>query len=388
MRFVSIAVSIGVAIAAATVFHGAAVPAKSKAPKLKRLELRVPKQVLVGQPFRATVRNLRPGSLAAFDTQDVTLGWVKADPDGNATVTSSLWREQQTPVTVTEIVNGKRTRKITTTLKVLPATFASPQATPTAPVPDPSYATAVPNTPGVTVVASNPCRPQSAPIRLWPLGDSLTVGGYGDPTGFTDSYRYALFSALRAEGITDVDFRGHIGAPGSPLQWGAVAPAGVPGEFSHSGLGGFTVQMINNDLDAMAAVALPDVVVVNLGTNGGTPAEYRELIAHLQRIAPKAVIVMGTLTPRVPELKSRKPVGFRAELNTVILALGNASDTDRLYTADVFNRMLGDPAANPLSSNDFADETHLSISGGTRFGQALLPEVKAAIAAFRTSPCG
>ncbi len=360
--------------------------AKTKPAKIKPLSVSLPKEVLVGQPFTVTARNVRPGAFAAFDTPEVTLGWIKADANGNATVRSSLWREQTTPLIVTEIVNGKKTRKLTAKLTVRTATFAPSGSTPPASV-SPNDAAVAAGPTGATVVAANPCRAVDAPIRLWPLGDSLTVGGYGDPQGFTDAYRYSLYNSLRADGTTDVVFRGHIGAPGSPSQWGAVPPAGVTGEFSHSGLGGFTVSMINNDLDAMAAVALPDIVVVNLGTNGGTPAEYRELIAHLQRAAPRAIIVMGTLTPRVPELRSKQPAGFRAELNATITALGNASATDRLYTADVFTRMLGD-ASNAMTTADFSDETHLSIAGGARFGVALLPEVRTAIAAFRANPCG
>jgi lysophospholipase L1-like esterase len=385
-------VTIGLGIGLLSIGSSPSVPAatavtrsqatKAQARKPKAIVVRAPKEVLVGQPFSVSARNIKPGAFAAFDTQDVTLGWVKADANGIATVTSSLWREQTTRLTVTEIVNGNKTRKVTTSLSVLAAVF-TPQPTPTAPATPADANTAMP---GATVVAPNPCRAQDAPIRIWPLGDSLTVGGYGDPVGFTDSYRYSLFRSLRSAGNTDVVFRGHIGAPGSPLQWGAIAPAESPGEFSHSGLGGFTVAMITNDLQYMASFALPDVVIVNLGTNGGTPDEYRGLIAKIEQLAPNAIIVMGTLTPRVPELTSRKAVGFRAELNATISALGNTSTTDRLYTADVFNRMFSTDGS-PLTPADFADETHLSVSGGTRFAQALFPEVRQAVAAFRVAPC-
>jgi lysophospholipase L1-like esterase len=381
-----VGLNVGIVATSATLAQaktGKAKSSKGKTAKRQPIVVRGPREVLIGQPFSVTARNIQPGAFAAFDTKDVTLGWIKADANGNATVTSSLWREQTTTLTVTEIVNGTRTRKVTGKLTVLAGNFTPPPA----PAAQTSMDAATATAPGPSVVAPNTCRDQRTPIRVWPLGDSLTVGGYGDPTGFTDSYRYSLFRALRSEGITDVVFRGHIGAPGSPLQWGAVAPSDVPGEFSHSGLGGFTVAMIDKDLDYMAAFALPDIVILNLGTNGGTPTEYRNLVARIQRLAPRAIIVMGTLTPRVPELSSRKPAGFRADLNATIVALGAASTTDRLYTSDVFNRMLGDSGANLMTPADFADETHLSISGGTRFGQALLPEIREAIAVFRSAPC-
>jgi lysophospholipase L1-like esterase len=203
-----------------------------------------------------------------------------------------------------------------------------------------------------------------------------------DSVGFTDSYRYELFRSLRANGSSQVVFRGHIGKPGSPEQWGAILPAGVTDEFSHSGLGGATVTDIFKQIDTLAAAAKPDLVVLNLGTNGGTPDEYRQLVARIQQLAPQAVIVMGTLTPRRPELDTKVPVGFRLELNDAIRALGNASATDSLFVAEVFERLLTEQAMN---TSDFSDDAHLSISGGTKFAKALLPEVTAALAGIKRS---
>ena len=214
-------------------------------------------------------------------------------------------------------------------------------------------------------------------VRIWPLGDSLTVGGYGDRAGFTDSYRYELFRQLTTSG-KNVVFRGHIGAPGSVLQWGAVPPAGTTGEFSHSGVGGYSVADMVRDLTTFATGLRPDVIVVNLGTNGGKPGEYRQLIARLQQLAPNAYIVMGTLTPRVPELGSRRVVDAeRSLLNATIRAIGSESSSDRLFTAEVTERLFND---DPMTTADFFDDTHLAVSGGTKFGRALTPEVSLAAA--------
>jgi hypothetical protein len=89
---------------------------------------------------------------------------------------------------------------------------------------------------------------------------------------------------------------------------------------------------------------------------------------------------MGTLTPRRPELAGRQPFGFRADLNNGIRALGNASFSDRLIVADVFNRMLNEQG---FGNADLFDDTHLMPSGGSKFARALSPEVSQAVAAAR-----
>jgi lysophospholipase L1-like esterase len=221
-----------------------------------------------------------------------------------------------------------------------------------------------------------------------PLGDSLTVGGYGDPTGFTDSYRQSLYLSLRNQGA-DVAFRGHIGAPSNPFGFGAVPPPGVTDEFSHSGVGGFTVDGIRSGVDAWMAEAKPDIVVLNIGTNGGSDASYRALVSQIQRNAPRSVIVLGTLTPvRVEADGSRVIDGFRAEMSTTARALGNASSTDRVIVSEVNGRLLGQQGFPRMTFGDFNDDVHMRTSGGTKFANALLPEVSEAVRLLQSNPCG
>ncbi len=371
---------VGVAFAFASVGSASSSSAATKkSTTLKALAATLPKTVQVGEPFTVTVRNIRKGASVAVETPQAALGWANGDAFGVARVTSSLWNPQVTRVTITEVVGGVRKRRLVTSITVAPTVFASPQTSP------PVTANRVPVDPAAAVVAANSCRPQNDPIRLWPLGDSLTVGGYGDPVGFTDSYRYPLVRSLRSEGIRDVVFRGHIGAAGAASNWGAIPLSEEPGEFSHSGTGGASVAAIAAQLETSLPIARPDVIVLNIGTNGGTPEEYRQLVSRLQQLAPAAVIVMGTLSPRFPEVRAKQPFGPRADINATALALG-ANPDDRLYVADVFTRMLGD--TNGLSAADYADDTHLSVAGGTKFARALLPEVRTAIARFRAAPCG
>jgi lysophospholipase L1-like esterase len=63
-------------------------------------------------------------------------------------------------------------------------------------------------------------------------------------------------------------------------------------------------------------------------------------------------------------------------LNASIRAMGDESNTDRVFTADVTDRLFNQQAMN---ASDYWDRTHLESSGGTKFANALYPEVAARV---------
>lgn len=236
------------------------------------------------------------------------------------------------------------------------------------------------------VVSPNPCPNRTGALRVWPIGDSLTVGGYGTgnydgPTPFRDSYRYELFRLLGVNGYSNVQFRGDLGRAGG---WGGNLPAGVSDEFSHSGYGGRDIPFMLDQVATLAAVGPvdPDLIILNIGHNGGTPDQLTALVARLQQIAPYAVIVVGGLAQSRPEITGTVSAE-RAALRAKAQALGAISTTDRVLFANVFAGMQ----QQTMVIGDYADDTHYNVTGGTKFATALLPTVLAGLAMVSGARC-
>jgi hypothetical protein len=245
-----------------------------------------------------------------------------------------------------------------------------------------------------------------APVRVMPLGDSLTAGGAGDPQ-FYDSYRYELWRKLRAVDLPVV----FVGDQTGPNAVATNPPPGsglAPGSFAHSGHGGWTIGP--NDqrdslgrpfnvaayIDEWTASVKPEVVLLNLGTNFELDgaAKLSALINKIRRLLPNAVIVTSSMTPFRGEIEKNYVTPERIALSEAAKTAGQLSATDRTLFADVRTRMIKgtDGVSAPFGSADYnqrstTDEVHLSPAGGIKFAQAWFPEVDAAVRLVRPLPC-
>ena len=102
--------------------------------------------------------------------------------------------------------------------------------------------------------------PLSQPVRIMPLGDSITMSFSDKP-----SYRRALWFMLQAENYF-VDFVGS-----QTEQFGGPNPYG-DFDLDHEGHGGFRTENILGAADTWAANAQPDVVLLHVGTNDANQA--------------------------------------------------------------------------------------------------------------------
>lgn len=141
----------------------------------------------------------------------------------------------------------------------------------------------------------------AAPIRVLPLGDSITQGGRRDREEYT--YRHPLFYRLREAGYP-VDF---IGSLKAGLHGDAKWPDkdGVPFDPDHEGHYGWKTAKVRDNLREWmkSYPAPPDVVLIHLGTNDQGSQDFdrdivaplREMVGMLRAANPRVVVLLGHL---------------------------------------------------------------------------------------------
>jgi lysophospholipase L1-like esterase len=126
-------------------------------------------------------------------------------------------------------------------------------------------------TPAAAAPDRGPDRAYHAPLRVMPLGDSITFG-VGSET--VDGYRSDLYQRLTAAGL-DVDFVGSLRQGTGP-------------DGDHEGHKGWTIQRLAVYLDRWLTTYQPDVILLHIGTNDmvrNIPGAAGKLDRMLHRIA-------------------------------------------------------------------------------------------------------
>ena len=140
---------------------------------------------------------------------------------------------------------------------------------------------------------ARPAYSAAAPIRIMPLGDSITAG--------PGCWRAKLWNRLQTSGYTGIDF------VGTQSDGGGCNP-GYSYDFDHEGHGGFSATGIasNNQLPPWLAAAQPDVVLMHLGTNdmwgGYIPLQdkltaFTKLVGQMRAQNPAMKIVVAQIIP-------------------------------------------------------------------------------------------
>jgi lysophospholipase L1-like esterase len=127
------------------------------------------------------------------------------------------------------------------------------------------------------------------PLRVMPLGDSITMG-IGSAT--TSSYRVDLQNRLRRAGLS-VDFVGSQ-RDGSP----------ATADLDHEGHSGWTIARLAAQADGWLATYRPDAVLLQTGTNDmrtaaasvGAADRLSALIDQIRAVVPAADIFVAKIT--------------------------------------------------------------------------------------------
>jgi lysophospholipase L1-like esterase len=204
-----------------------------------------------------------------------------------------------------------------------------------------------------------------APLRLMPLGDSITWG-VGSPSG--NSYRSFLWNKLAAEGHS-LDFVGS-------------GRSGTMSDPDNEGHSGWRIDQIAGIADSVLARYRPNVVTLEIGTNDlngnyqiPTAADrLRALIDQITRAAPDATVLVGTVIISTSGTEEANRPAFNAKLPGIVQAAQAAGKHVRLVDMSALTRA------------DLSDSLHPNDSGFGKMADAFDAGIQAADAAGWIKP--
>ncbi|GAA2403308.1 hypothetical protein GCM10010420_33160 [Streptomyces glaucosporus] len=146
--------------------------------------------------------------------------------------------------------------------------------------------------PAAADAAPAPAKAAADPVRIMPLGDSIT--------GSPGCWRSLLWNRLQSAGHTDIDFVGTLGPQG----------CGRPHDGDNEGHGGALVTNVasQNLLPGWLAATRPDIVVMHFGTNdvwsNRSPesilAAYGTLVDQMRASNPRMKVLVAQIIPMNP----------------------------------------------------------------------------------------
>ena len=238
------------------------------------------------------------------------------------------------------------------------------------------------------------------PVRIMPVGDSITVGTMDVKWSFpfTFGYRGPLCTMLTNAGY-DIQF---VGASGEPWNEPFGSDIGVPTDIqgldlrtisqdNHRGYGGATTSQILNGgvisgstnaplgIVEMLNADDPDVVLLMIGTNG--PADGMDhidsLVGKIVATKPDVRLIVATIPPR--STYQQGTVDYNNYIkNTVVpkyAALGK-----NVTVVDQYVNLLTNPAdLKSVDASLFTDSAHMKPVANERMAQTWYQGIRAVV---------
>jgi lysophospholipase L1-like esterase len=222
------------------------------------------------------------------------------------------------------------------------------------------------------IVVAAPARSAAlAPVRVMPLGDSIT--------GSPGCWRSVLWNRLQSTGYTDVDFVGTLGPQG----------CGQPYDGDNEGHGGFLVTNVanQNQLPGWLAATRPDVVLMHFGTNdvwSNIPpatilAAYSKLVDQMRASNPAMRVLVAKIIPMAPS--SCGECGARVvALNDAIpgWAAGKTTASSPVVVVDQWTGFS--------TAADTYDGVHPNASGDQKMSDRWYPALTGVLSGVPPSP--
>jgi len=208
----------------------------------------------------------------------------------------------------------------------------------------------------------NFCR---AEIRIMPLGDSITEGGYEKRPGFPTtegSYRTSLVPRL-------LSLNSKLSFVGS-REAGPTALA----QKRHEGHSGWRVDELiagrvyarsyERGIRSWLPTYNPDIILLMIGTNDilqnyfidQAPLRFQKLIDEIQRLTPRATILIASAIPTNNDHLNAEIEKYNSEIHSFVLS--QRSQGASIYWVDMYNE-----AKMSWRKGDFSDGVHPSALG-------------------------
>lgn len=138
----------------------------------------------------------------------------------------------------------------------------------------------------------------ATPLRILPLGDSITAGyGSANTVAGWDGYRATLYQSLVARGYA-------VQMVGSQTG-GTLLP---PDQRQYEGYSGYAIATLDGVAGPLVAAARPDLILLQAGTPdfvygtglANAPARLAHLLDTVRAAAPQALILVSTIPPITP----------------------------------------------------------------------------------------
>ncbi|NES14054.1 MULTISPECIES: cellulose binding domain-containing protein [Micromonospora] len=223
----------------------------------------------------------------------------------------------------------------------------------------------------VLVSTAPPAAAATTPVRVMPLGDSIT--------GSPGCWRAVLWNRLQSTGYPDVDFVGTLGPQG----------CGVPYDGDNEGHGGYLVTNVANQnlLPGWLAATHPDVVLMHFGTNdvwsniapATILAAYSKLVDQMRASNPATTVLVAKIIPMNPS--SCPECGQRVvALNSAIdgWAAGKTTTASPVVVVDQWTGFD--------TATDTYDGVHPNAAGDQKMSDRWYPALTAALRRATPTP--
>jgi len=190
---------------------------------------------------------------------------------------------------------------------------------------------------------------RTLPLRLMPLGDSIT---YGTSSTHGGGYRTGLWNVLKGDGVQNLDFVGTQGNGALP-------------DPDHEGYPGAEIDAIAGVVRQKIAQFRPNVVTLHIGTNdmnnrhtSGASLRLAKLVDLLFHEDPNVTLLLATLVPATDPDTQRGIDEFNAGLSALVAERRAQGRRIRLVEMSA------------VSQGDLSDGLHPNDAGYAKMAQA------------------